>query len=182
MILFHGALFLIGVDSMAIITTDKHIEYSYEDNMYYPLPALFQDKLNYDVHKTIGETEGNIWLEEIAWFIKDFCIAYSNQMVDNFENTKLIEYDIYLNDQDQVKYLKRAYVEVVRYALNDEGDHVGTQTGLNVIDGQIIPIAQLRGRIELSARLERVLENSGLLFRGKRLWEIPSTIERGTDF
>jgi len=165
-----------------IITTDKHIAYTYDDNMYVPTNVLFQEKLNYDIHKTIGENEGNIWLEEIAWFIKDFCIDHGSSSEDNFENTKKIEYEIYLNEQDQVKYLKRAYVEVVRYALNDEGDHVGSQTGLNVIKGQIIPVEELRGRRELSARLERILYNSGLLYGGQRTWTIPDTVTRGTDY
>jgi glycosylphosphatidylinositol transamidase (GPIT) subunit GPI8 len=166
---------------MSLIITDKYIAYNLEDHMYYPLPALLQDKLNYDIHKTIGEKEGNIWLEDIAWFIKDFCIAYGDKE-NVFETTKKIEYMIYLNAQDQVKYLKRAYVEVVRYALNDEGDHVGSQTGLNVIKGQIIPVEELRGRRELSARLERILLNSGLLFKGIRTWSIPTTVTRGTDY
>jgi len=167
---------------MSIITTDKHIEYTFDDHMYIPLPALLQDKLDYDIHKKIGDKEGNIWLEDIAWFIKDFCIAFSGGFQDKLESTKLIEYDIFLNDQDQVKYLKRAYVEVVRYALDDEGGHIGTQTGLNVISGQILPVAELRGRRELSAQLERILRNSGLLFGGRRRWEIPNTVIRGTDY
>lgn len=166
---------------MAIVTTNKYMTYSYEYHMYIPTSVLLNDKLNYDMAKTIGEKEANLWLEEIAWFIKDFCIAYGNKK-DIFDTTKKIEYMIYLNEQDQLLSLQRAYVEVVRYALNDEGDMVGTQTGLNVIQGQIIPLEELRGRRELSARLERILYNSGLLYGGEHIWDIPDTMVRGTDY
>lgn len=164
---------------MALLDT-TYMEYDLTNHMYKPLPKLFKDKLNLDINVWLGgEIEEQNYMEELAYFIQDFCID-SARSYDKFETKKQIAWAIYENLREERTSLQRAYVELVRYAKNDEGDMIGIQTGFK--KGIVIPLNELRGRRELSSRLERILNNSRLAFRGKRAWDLPTDVEYGTDY
>lgn len=169
------------------IESDKYLVWSTEAHFYLPTAVLIQEKLGKNLENELGQDEDdgqveeNNFLEECMWFIKDFCLEYTVSY-NNVLSRNQLEYLLATNENEERLSLRRAYVELVRYAFNDEGDLVGVQTGLNVIKGQITPLEELRGRRELSSRLERILHRSGLLFKGERVWEIPTDAVRGTDY
>ena len=165
-----------------MITKDNYMSWDSTAHFYLPTDELIQAKLNINLEVELGsETEKNLFLEDAMWFIKDYLISYGEQQAVT-SNTRKIEYMLANNSNNERLSLQRAYVEFVRYAKNDEGDMVSLQTGLNLIKGQIVPINELRGRIELSGRLERILRNSGLLYGGVRTWTIPTDAVYGTDY
>jgi len=176
-----GLILNYGVEAMAILN-DKFMTWDDDAHFYLPSAELMQNKLNLNLQKTLGgETEARLFLEDTMWFIKDYIVAYGDNR-DVKITTRKIEYDTANDDNHQRRDLQRAYVEFVRYAKNDEGDMVSLQTGINLIKGQIVPIDELRGRRELSGRLERILRNSGLLYGGIRTWTIPTEAVYGTDY
>lgn len=164
------------------IENNNYMTWDTEAHFYLPTDELIQAKLNVNLEVELGsETEKNLFLEDAMWFIKDYVLSVVNP-TDMVSNTKKIEYLAASNVQNERLSLQRAYIEFVRYAKNDEGDMVSLQTGINLIKGQIVPIDELRGRRELSGRLERILRNSGLLYGGVRTWTIPDTAVYGTDY
>jgi hypothetical protein len=164
------------------ITNDTYMKYNYAIHAYTFTNRLIQDKLNVDlVDRLNGTNEANTFREDVMYFIKDFLVDYGVSYNIN-ETRKQIEWLIADNFDGERTAIQRAYVEFVRYALNDEGDLLGVQTGLNVIKGQIVDIEKLRGDIELSSRLTRVLRNSKLLFKGQRMWTLPEDAVYGTDY
>ena len=164
------------------IENNNYMSWDTEAHFYLPTDELIQTKLNINLEVELGsEIEKNLFLEDAMWFIKDYLTAYGNQS-DITNNERKIEYLVAMNDRKERSSLQRAFVEFVRYAKNDEGDMVSLQTGLNLIKGQIVPIDELRGRRELSGRLERILRNSGLLYGGVRTWVIPEDAVYGTDY
>jgi len=166
---------------MAILN-DNYLTWDTEAHFYLPSAELIQDKLNLNLEVMLGsEVEAQLYLEDAMWFIKDYIINYGNDW-NRTTSTRKIEYALALNESQERLSLKRAFVEFVRYAKNDEGDMVSLQTGLNLIAGQIVPIEELRGRKELSGRLERILKNSYMLYSGSRAWSIPSTAVYGVDY
>ncbi len=164
---------------MAIVN-DTYMVYDLPKHMYIPQPKLFKDKLNLDINAWLGgEIEELNYMEDLAYFIQDFCIEYA-QSQDSNRVKKLIAYDIYEDAIGQRTSLQRAYVELVRYAKNDEGDMIGIQTGYR--KGTVIPLNELRGSRELSSRLERVLKGTYLLYTGKRIWTLDDSVEYGVDY
>lgn len=165
-----------------MITQDNYMTYDFTKHMYIPTQELIQEKLNINLVEELGgENEKNNFLEDCAYFVKDFCLHYGITN-DISKRRQQIEWIIFKNANQERDYLQRAYVEYVRYAINDEGDLVGTQTGLNVVQGQVLSVNELRGRRELSSRLERTLKNGGLLFRGRFVFDIPTTDQYGVDY
>lgn len=167
---------------MAIVTGNKYINYDYDLHVYVPTIALFQDKLNVDAVAFGGDKEFSIFAEDVATFIKDFCVFYNTTDKIKFEIKKIWEYLVYENEYDEVKDLQRAYVEFARYALDNQGDKVGTQTGIDWTTFMVIDRKEIVGHRELSSRLQRVLRNSGLYWRGKWKINVPETLTRGTDY
>jgi len=166
---------------MAIVN-DNLMSWDTDAHFYLPTDELIQQKLKINLEVMLGgETEKNLFLEDAMWFIKDFLIAYGDRW-DISNNTRKIEYEVANDDNNQRRDLQRAFVEFVRYAKNDEGDMVSLQTGINLIKGQIVPIDELRGRRELSGRLERILRNSNLLYGGRRTYSIPIEAVYGVDY
>jgi hypothetical protein len=166
---------------MAIITTDKYIVYDLPSHLYIPTQALFTDRLNIDEAKLGGVKEAKIMFRDMAEFMLDFCVQFGANP-DKFGLKKLIEYKIYQNSQDEVYDLKRAYVEYMRYAIDNQGDLIGTQSGIDFKNMTVLDLNDIRGGRELSSRLQRALSNSGLLFRGKWNWSVPTSVVRGTDY
>lgn len=166
---------------MALLN-DTYMEYDLTVNAYRFTNVLIQDKLNVNLADRLkGDIEANIFREDVMYFIQDYCINYGGTW-DNLKKKQLIAEMIFLNGNGERTAIQRAYVEFVRYALNDEGDMVGGQTGLNVIKGQIVDIEKLRGDVELSARLNRVLRNSHLLFKGQFSFNAETDYTYGTDY
>lgn len=167
---------------MAIVTGDKYINYDYDKHIYIPTLALFQDKLDVNENSFGGTKEFELFAEDVANFIKDFCVFYNTTEKSKYTIKTLWEYLVYKNAYDEVYDLKRAYVEFARYALDNQGDKVGTQTGIDWSSFMALDENVLKGNRELSSRLQRVLRNSGLYWRGKWKWSVPDTVTRGTDF
>jgi hypothetical protein len=163
------------------------MEWNTEAHFYLPTSVLIQEKAGIDLSGELGQDndngllEANIFLEDCMNFIKDFIINDSVTH-DLILLRNQVEYLIASNTNEERLALRRAYVELVKYSFNDEGDLVGRQTGLNVVKGQITPLEELRGRRELSGKLERILHNSGLYYKGNRAWLVPDTAIRGTDY
>lgn len=164
-----------------LVTSDKYIEYDLESHLYIPKQALFTDRLNIDEAKLGGIKEATIIFRDTAEFVMDFCVQFGANP-EKFELKKLIEYKIYQNSQDEVYDLKRAYVEYMRYAINNQGDLIGTQSGIDFKNMTVLDLKDIRGGRELSSRLQRILSNSGLLFRGKWNWPVPPSTVRGIDY
>ncbi len=168
---------------MSLVTTDKDIEYNISKHMYIPTLSLFENRLNLSEQSFGGKEEFEIFAMDCAEFIKDYCV-YNNRYDTTLEANKKFEVSVYENQLDEVYNLKRAYVEYTRYAQNDEGDLVGSQTGVNFKTGTIIALKDIRGNRELSSRLERILDKSGLLYKGKQEWLADNLTDgvRGTDY
>ena len=156
-------------------------------HFYVPTTELFKNKLGVILSTELGQEEDDgealalEYCEDMAYWVKDFALFYG-RYTDVQLARKQIEYIVAMDDNNEKIDLQRAYVEFMRYAFNDEGDLVGVQTGLNVVKGQVIPVAQLRGSVELSGALERILTNSGILYRGYRDWEIDEDAVYGVDY
>ncbi len=165
---------------MSYTTTDKDITWDATLRVYVPNISLFENRLNLSEQSFGGKEEFDIFAKDCAEFIKDFCIYYAGEF-DKFEVKKKLEYEIYTNTRDEVADLKRAYVEYARYSQNDEGDLVGTQSGINFKTLTVLSLSETRGGRELSSRLERILSNCGLLYKGKRNWNV-NDLTRGTDY
>ena len=163
-------------------SNDKYMVYDLDIHTYRFTNVLIEEKLNIKLDVELnGSKEADAFREDVMYFIKDFCINYTNSW-DYNTTRQQIEWTIFNNSNGEREYLQRAYVEVVRYAINDEGDLVGIQSGVNTINGTITPIDELRGSRELSGRLERILRISGLLFIGNRAWLVPTEDVYGTDY
>lgn len=164
------------------IENDTYMVYDYDIHNYTFTNKLIQDKLNENLELKLGGTlQANIFREDVMNFIKDFIVDYGISY-NKKETRQQIEWLIADNFDGEREALQRAYVEFIRYAFNDEGDMLGIQTGLNVIKGQVVDVEKLRGDIELSSRLTRVLRNSKLLFKGQRVWYVPDDAVYGTDY
>lgn len=168
---------------MSLVTTDKDVEYELTTHLYLPQASLFENRLNISIDKLGGEEEYQIFQRDCAEFIKDFCVYY-NRYDTSLEAKKKYEVSLYENANDEVEELKRAYVEYARYAINDEGDLIGGQTGVDFVKYTLIPLEELRGNRELSSRLERILRNAGLLVKGEQTWLADNMTDgvRGTDY
>ena len=169
------------------IKEDKYMTYDYENHIYIPTDELFLDKLGKNLEVELGQNEDDGAREslnfrtDMAYFIKDFALEYT-QSCDIVNTRMQIEYDIAQDYNFQRRDLQRAYVEFARYAFNDEGDLVGLQSGVSLIKGQIVPVEQLRGRVELSSRLERILRQSGIWYKGTRAWTLETDLVYGVDY
>ena len=163
------------------LSNDKYMTYDLTKHLYTFENELILAKLNIDLELELGSSiEANIFREDCAYFIQDFCIEYSGGRTDYVK--KQIAEMIFINDNDERTAIQRVYVELVRYAFNSEGDLVGLQTGVNTVKGQITPLEQLRGSRELSGRLERILKNSHILFRGTRDYRLDEDYTYGVDY
>jgi hypothetical protein len=164
------------------ITDDKYMEYDLTVHTYRFTNELIQDKLNENLEVRLGgEIEARLFREDTMYFIQDYCVNYGGTW-DVAKKKQLIAEMIFLNGNGEREALQRAYVEFVRYALNDEGDMLGLQTGVDTEKGVVVSLDVLRGDRELSARLYRILRNSNLLFKGQFSFNAETDYTYGTDY
>ena len=72
------------------------------------------------------------------------------------ENERIIEYRL-ANEKAFRSQMLRALLAYTMYALRSDGDEIGDNHGVNIKDGIVIDLANLRGRVEVSAHVERLL-------------------------
>jgi len=150
------------------ITSDLYMTYNLEEHYYILSVLAVQERLNVNLENELGGLdEANVFLWDIADKLHQYIWAYVRT-----QNIPYWRFRMYLNDVDERLGIKKAMLAMVRYAINDEGDMVGDQTGLNIVQGQKITLDQLRGRIEISANVEETLTNYGLLYGGHNVWNI----------
>jgi len=164
------------------IENDKYMEYSLAKHSYTFTNVLIQDKLNINLAVRLnGDDEADIFREDVMYFIQDYCINYGGTW-DNLKKKQLIAEMIFLNGNGEREAIQRAYVEFVRYALNDEGDMLGLQTGVDIKKNIVVALDVLRGDRELSSRLHRILRNSNILFEGQFSFNAETDYTYGTDY
>lgn len=69
-------------------------------------------------------------------------------------------------DSNIRKDFKRALVEQALYYIESGAGSIKTQHGVNIANGKVIDINELRGRVLISVGAETILAQTGLLFRG----------------
>ena len=166
---------------MAILN-DLDMTYNLEEHYYILSVLAVQERLNINLEKELGGLDNaTVFLWDIADKLHQYIWAYIRT-----QNQKFWRFRMYTNSLEERLGIKKAMLAMVRYAINDEGDMVGDQTGLNIVAGQKVSLEELRGRIEISANTEETLYNYELLYGGLNVWTInednPDDAVEGVDY
>jgi hypothetical protein len=159
---------------MAILS-DLEMTYNLEEHYYILSPLAVQTRLNINLEDELGGLDNaTVFLWDIADKLHQYIWAYIRTV-----NTPFWRFRMYTNSLEERLGIKKAMLAMVRYAINDEGDMVGDQTGLNIVQGQKVSLEELRGRIEISANAEETLYNYDLLYGGLNHWSLYAANESG---
>jgi hypothetical protein len=159
---------------MAIVN-DVDMTYDLEEHYYILSAIAVQQRLNINLEDELGGLdEANVFLHDIADKLHQYIWAYIRSV-----NRPFWRWRMYANEVEERTGIKKAMLAMVRYAINDEGDMVGDQTGLNIVAGQKVSLEELRGRIEISANAEETLYNYDLLYGGLNHWSLYAANESG---
>jgi hypothetical protein len=71
-------------------------------------------------------------------------------------------------DEDLRPFIQMALEEQARYEYEMSAEFLSYQSGINVINGIIIPIDRFRGQVRISPEAENILRNNRLLYQGQR--------------
>lgn len=69
-------------------------------------------------------------------------------------------------DENIRPLFKRILLAQIRYSIRSGANLLGDMHGVNIEKGKALPIASLRGRVEISSQALRMLSQSGLLYSG----------------
>jgi len=166
---------------MAILN-DVDMTYNLEEHYYILSTIAVQTRLNINLEEELGGLDNaTVFLWDIADKLHQYIWAYIRTV-----NAPFWKFRMYTNSLEERLGIKKAMLAMVRYAINDEGDMVGDQTGLNIVAGQKVSLEELRGRIEISANTEETLYNYELLYGGLNVWTInednPDDAVEGVDY
>ena len=135
-------------------------------------------KYNYDRHKYIldldwvrnnlgidfvdierSETKARDKLYQISRTIYDFIYKHTNYK-------KAMEYRLAFDDTLQTA-IQEALEEQARYESQMSAEYLALQSGVNVLNGVVIPLERLRGVVRISPNAEERLRQEKLLYTGQ---------------
>lgn len=156
---------------MALITnTDTSVLPYNDDEMVYDLDRQMYLLTDVGVRRLTGidlvelsgtETESKFNRYEIAQDLKNYISM--NTLYTSWK------YKVWLiaKDADLRNVIKRALADQTRYYVTSGAGSLKDMHGINITNGKVIDIALLRNQVSVSASVDLLLKQSGLLYAGK---------------
>lgn len=81
---------------------------------------------------------------------------------------KAMEYWL-AKDESLKPIILQVLEEQARYEFETNAEYLSVQSGINVLNGVIIPINKIRGLVRIAPAAEEILRNNQLLYQGQRI-------------
>lgn len=155
------------------ITNDTLLDYDYTLHQYVLTVDAVKQYLGLDVVAEFRTTQ-KANAELIKQSMQVYSYMYSQIMRGNKPQ---FEYLIATGNQYR-EAIFNALLGQCEYALESRGNQVPLQHGVLLSKGTVIPLASLRGDVQVSLKTVQSLSEAGLLYSGTLNWVVPQTLYR----
>ncbi len=142
-------------------TDTTQMKYNYDKHLYILTLNYLKSDFGLDfIEKEGSETKAKDRLFQISRTIYNYIYSHSHYI-------KAMEY--YLATDDELRStIQSALEEQARYEYEMSAEFLSYQSGINVLNGIIIPKDRIRGIMRIAPEAENILRNNRLLYQGQR--------------
>ena len=137
------------------------MKYNYDKHLYILTLNYLKSDFGLDfIEKEGSETKAKDRLFQISRTIYNYIYSHTHYI-------KEVEYALAF-DETLRFVIQSALEEQARYEYEMSAELLSKQSGINVLNGIIIPMDRIRGMIRIAPEAENILRNNRLLYQGQR--------------